>query len=152
MQGGVYGQHHSTVVYQEAEGGGGVLRCTQLGSATPLLVGGIIGAYSSSPIHHEDQERGGQLPEPSSTSAGFRVDPGSGVRERFADNVVSYRRSFCHSPQLPAPGLLFATERHGGSGHGCLSPTMRWPSGVCFHLLHSFARSGTSFGGARGPF
>ena len=53
--------------------------------------------------------------------------------------MASCCRSFHHSPQLPAPSLLFATERPHGCGHRCLSPSMGRPSGVCVlaFLAHS---------------
>ena len=144
----VYRQHHGTVVHQEA--GGDVLRCDQPGSAAPPPVGRIVGAYASSPIHHGDQERGGRLPEPSSTSAGFRVDLGLGGCERLAGDVASYCRSFHHSPQLAAPGLVFATERPHGSRHGRFSLSMGRASGVCVPAFRAHSPGPEQASGVQG--
>ena len=114
-----------------------VLDCAQPGNTAPPPVRGILGAYTGSPIHHGGQERGGRLPEPSSPSARFLVDPGLGDRDCLASDVVSYGRSFCHTPQLPAPGILFATKRLHGSGHGHLSPSVGRSSGVCIPTFHA---------------
>ena len=69
-----------------------------------------MGAHAGSPIHRGGQERGGQLLERLSSGARVCVGPGSEGREQLIDNVASYGRSFCHMPQLPAPGVLFAAE------------------------------------------
>ena len=64
--GGVYRQHHSAAVCQKA---GDVLACSQPGGAALPPVGGILGIYAGSPIHHGGQECGGRLLEPSSSGA-----------------------------------------------------------------------------------
>ena len=64
------------------------------------LLGGVVGHFSGTPIHHGDKECSGRFPEQSSSGSMLQVDLGSRCGGRVTGQVAGRGRSLCHLSQL----------------------------------------------------